>query len=369
MMEKIKNFSKTKLFKIIIVPILLICLWATLTLFYIISFDSSLLILPYNHPNADIKILTFQPLTKGKMIEGVFTATENNLGIIQLRFNYHEQIAYNDEDNLLFRIREVGARGWYYQSIYKSGLVSDVPFLPFGFPQIANSKGKQYEFQLISENGNVENAVSLKNRFPIFISKYKIYKANILANKTAIFYFIENKYERGLENSDILFSSVIYGLPLIFYLLLISPLGKYLVRPGGKLLFIIFKKLDNTTLFGQKLLVITRIKNMMVSYFDLILLVLIFLDIFIMQVLNDMIYIVILILWWWIRKLYKKDENGTFIMGIFFIFLTPFLLAFDLNPAAETSTIWGYVFLLTWFIQIISRTAVYTPGRRVTYRI
>ncbi|MDE2591194.1 MAG: hypothetical protein KGL95_16170, partial [Patescibacteria group bacterium] len=213
MEENIKNFLHSKFFKFVGMPILLFLLWAGLTLQYVVAFDSSLLILPFNHPLSAFKEITFSPLLKGQKITGEFSAESNYLGIIQLRFNYHKRIAYKDEDTLFFRIKEKGASNWYYQGEYRSGLITDVPFLPFGFPIIANSKGKIYDFELISENGNSENAVSLKDRWPILISKYKTIRSTLLHNNR-IFTFVTMKYLRGLENIDIFFSSISYALPM-----------------------------------------------------------------------------------------------------------------------------------------------------------
>lgn len=364
MEKRIKLFLKSKFFKYIGMPVILFLMWAGLTLQYIVEFDSSILILPYNHKISDFEQINFTPLTKGMKITGEFTAQENNLGILQLRFNYHKRIAYNNEDNLLFRLKEKGEQNWYYQSTYKSGLVSDVPFLPFGFPQIANSKGKVYDFELISQNGNTENAVNLKNRFPILITKYKVLRSELMHNKIVLISFIAKKYIRGLENIDIFFSSIAYSLPFFFYLLLLTPLGPRITEPlrvtGIKALYV----LENTCVFGYKIHLVTLVKNTIVSYFDIVLLLFILIDILIMQVQNDMMYIVILLLWLYFTKFQKRNKTRTFVVGMGLLVLAPCLLAVNLYEAGEKSTIWAYMFFVFWFGQVLVKAA--TTERKST---
>lgn len=365
MERKIKKILKSKAFKYVGMPLLLFLLWAGLTLQYIIAFDSSLLILPSNYSASNFTKITFSPLTKGMKIAGEFVAQENNLGILQLRFNYHKRVAYTDEDNLRFRIKEKDSKVWYYQSVFKSGLVSDVPFLPLGFPQIVNSKGKIYDFELQSLNGNNKNAISLKNRFPIFSSKYKVVKSDLFKNKTNLISFIVKKYLRGLENIDIFFSSIVYFLPFFFYTLHLTPLGPHIMKSLKLTGITLLNILENIDFFGYKLRLVTLVKDIFLSYFDIILLFFILVDILIMQVSNDLMYIVILALWMYMNHVQNKDQNRMFIVGMGFLIMAPFLLAVNLYEAGEKSTIWAYMFLVFWFGSVLLNSE---KAKRKRYR-
>jgi len=177
--------------------------------------------------NSDIKNLNYDLFHKAETFKGEFVAQDNNLGIVAVRFETYIRPPYQYEDQLLFKLREKGAKSWYYQNIYRSGLVYDVPFFPFGFPQISNSKGKAYQFEITTLNTNAINKLSISNRKPILQSKYKYIGKELLHNKSEFIRFLIIKFSNAFKTPDVLFSSFIYLLPLLFYLVWISLLEKF----------------------------------------------------------------------------------------------------------------------------------------------
>ena len=119
-------------------------------------------------------------------IQGEFTATNNRLGIVEIKFNvFYETI----HDTLIFRIKEKGDTDWYYQSEHNN-IAQTQGFFPFGFPVISNSKNKTYEFELESVFGNDERALSLSSQSPFFLTKYSFPLNYLKQNKKEIGSFV-----------------------------------------------------------------------------------------------------------------------------------------------------------------------------------
>lgn len=144
------------------------------------SFNPSTIISKHNwHEFAtkrDKKILAQQK------IQGEFTATNNRLGIVEIKFNvYYETIP----DTLIFRIKEKGDTDWFYQSKHNN-IAHTQAFFPFGFPVISDSKNKTYVFELESAFGNDEKFLSLSSQSPFFLTKYSFPLNYLKQNKTEI---------------------------------------------------------------------------------------------------------------------------------------------------------------------------------------
>ncbi len=346
--EKIKNLYQTRFGKYIIFPGVLLILWAFLTLLYIITFDTSFSIWSYNHSNSAFTKLTFNPLYKGSEIEGQFVARDNNLGIVSIRFQTFIRPPYSLEDHYIFRIKEKGSKAWYYQNIYRSGLVYDVPFFPFGFPQIANSKGKIYQFQIISLNGNPVNALEISNRRPILVSKYKYSGHELLQNKKELMSFFITKVYNAMQNPDVWFSSLIYLLPFLFYLFWISIFEKYFkpikIRTTGFL-----ENLGKSPLLYP---VFSIVRKIFILNLDMVIIFIVLIDILIIQLTNDVVYLVIIPLWIITLKRYGKESGFSFLIGILILLLAALFLFLKEEPTAEKATVWAYMFLIAGTVQI-----------------
>lgn len=154
-------------------------------------------------------------LFKGDKLIGEFEATNNNLGIVSVKFNTHNKV---NDDYLQFKIKEVGSSGWYYSNKYKVDQFQNNKYFPFGFPQINNSKGKEYQIEIESLAGVEGNSIKIKDNAS-FLSKYSFPKAYLMENKIKIPVFIFNKIKSFFNNIDdnyYLLLLVVFCIYLIF---------------------------------------------------------------------------------------------------------------------------------------------------------
>lgn len=340
MKEKIKNIFKNQIVKLL----MLLLLWFMLTILYVITFDTSFSIWSYNHKNSNIINLDYNPFYKNKTLKGSFIAQDNNLGIVAIRFETYVRPPFQMEDKYLFKLKQKGEKKWYYVNVYRSGLIYDIPFFPFGFPQIENSKGKTYQFEITSTDTNSVNQLSISRRYPILQSKYKYSGPLLLQNKYELVNFLKIKFSNAFKTPDVIFSSFIYLLPFIFYLSWISFLVK-IVHPVASKINILIEKIENTSI---GLLIKLFFYNL-----DYFLIFIVFIDTLIIRLTNDIAYIVISILWIITLKVYRKNIKESFITALVLISFCPFFLLLGLQPIAEKFSIWAFVFLVSGTIQTV----------------
>ncbi len=208
-------FLKKLLFKALI-PTLLLGFWLFLSFAYNnrISFS----VLEYGDRNAVVLGKTLGKLYKGDIVYGEFKAKENYLGIVFIRFDDFVVPDYRGEDILTFKIKEKGAKTWYYSGNYRSGILKQQLLFPFGFPVIYNSIGKTYIFELKSLYGNTTNGVHLSGNKPIVKTAYQFPKKEIIGSKLRVINFVIKKIISSITDLDFLFTSVVYLTPLILYL-------------------------------------------------------------------------------------------------------------------------------------------------------
>lgn len=337
-MKKSERNNIKNLIRFFIIPLSLLFLWLGLTILYIITFDTSLSVLSYNHEKEHFSNISYDKLLKGDKISGKFTATEDNLGIVSIRFKTFIRPPYKNEDVLVFRIKEVGAKDWYYENNYRNGLIYDIPFFPFGFPKITHSKEKTYYFEIESLKGDTHNAVALSDRGQVLFSKYQIPKSLILQNEKEMSVFAVKKFISALLTTDVRFSSFIYLLPLLFYLLLISPFGK--------------SQKEKVRRFIVKSYVFRFVRDVVSNKLHWIIILVVLIDIFLVQVINDIVYLVILFLWIAIRQVYSLTSKTTFLFTLSFLLIAPVCLFFKDVQTAEKAAAWAYIFLVAAMIQI-----------------
>ncbi len=205
--------------KIIIlsISIILIGLGAACSLFF--NPYSSFSVIVVREDNSNLKFTESHKLFKGNKLTGEFKATDNNLGIIFIKFTKIIKSDYYNEDNLLFRIKEKNSKKWYTENKYKEGIIYNNLLFPFGILPISNSKGKIYDFELISLNGNSKNFVEVDNSGSNFASGYQFSKASISTNKKSLITFIFKKLLSSFTNIDFVLNSLIYFLPAFFYII------------------------------------------------------------------------------------------------------------------------------------------------------
>ncbi len=115
--------------------------------------------------------LSTQPLTHGKVITKTFSASEDNLGIVLVRFNTFERI---NTDQVTFRIKETDSSAWQYQHTVNTNQFQDNTYFTFGFPPIPKSKGKSYTIELTSLHGTPHNAVAISSQTTQFATAYRL---------------------------------------------------------------------------------------------------------------------------------------------------------------------------------------------------
>jgi hypothetical protein len=182
------------------------------------------------NPNAKFSFLSYsdtnlaknlktEPLLKSIKLNGEFKAKENHLGIVLLSLKEPKGVDFENEDTLMFRIKEKGSNVWYQENTYKSGLFYGYPLFPFGFPIIDNSKNKTYIFQLESLYGTKDNAVSVNKDMPVFMSSYKIPFKEVFFSSKNLTQFVIKKIVTSFSNFDFILYSTLYLIPLLYYIL------------------------------------------------------------------------------------------------------------------------------------------------------
>lgn len=315
---------------------------------YSSQYIGSYSVVSINHGKDIFKNLPEGKITKGKKIVGEFKAYENNLGIVSIHFKQQPRIPWKYEDILVFKIKEKGSSEWYYQNEYYSGLTYDIPNLPIGFPVIEYSKGRTYQFELESLRGDERNALTVVDRRNIFSSRYQFDKAVLLNNSGELIKFLNYRVLNVFTTPEILFSSIVYLLPLFLYIAWISGMFTNLSRHLNK-----NKKIKKIIekIYAQQVV--------LSSIFSTILIAVILFDIFKLQVINDFIYIILSVLWIMLLQFFKHSTKTTFVFVIILLLIS--LVSNELNEVASAtkSSIWAFVFLCIFILQSTKESKKY----------
>jgi len=138
-------------------------------------------------------------------IDIVITAPDNNLGIISTSLSYKRTPGKSETGEhqvLTYAIREVGATDWYATSQFKPIEVGDSPQHPFGFPVIADSKGKKYEIMIELTSPRSPEYFEIDMTGGSVRSIYQVNKGEVLKNPVKLFTLIQNRLTNVLENRD-----------------------------------------------------------------------------------------------------------------------------------------------------------------------
>lgn len=130
-------------------------------------------------------------------IQENFIARTDNLGTIAIPFDTNGKSV---DDKIIFRIKEVNSKNWYYQNTYNANQFQTNITFPFGFPIISNSKDKKYSFQIESLTGKNNNAISLSKTNVYFLTKYKFSKAELINNPQILLQFFVLKINSRLDS-------------------------------------------------------------------------------------------------------------------------------------------------------------------------
>lgn len=314
-----RNLYKGKIF-ILFFSVLLIVVGILASIVF--NSYSSFSVLTVRENPSNLKFTHTSKLLKGDKLTGEFVGKENNLGIVYIKFNNYVKPDYLDEDTLIFKIKEKGAKSWYLTNKYKSGILEDNLFFPFGFSQVPESKGRTFVFELQSLKGNNINSVEIDLNGFAFASGYQVPKNQILASKQNLVNFIIKKILYSYENIDFVLYSILYFLPAFFYIFWNTFLNKFIAH---KYL------LATITLF----LVIV----------DLV---------FVKEVYSGIIF-GILGLWAISIFIYKLGEDISLTVSLVLIILSVFLIQMRIHSPflLNKLSVWAYFLLLVGIIEKI----------------
>ena len=158
----------------ILLPILLVAYALWNLYFHLHSTTFGLLTLDVQGEFTNYDSTKFEELHRGDIISGNFHSLYNNLGLVSVRFFNNNR---DSDDTLLFRIKELGHEGWYYEAKYKTDQFQPHELFPFGFPPITDSDNKYYVFEIESLRGATGSGILID----------KITHGNKAATKTAEF--------------------------------------------------------------------------------------------------------------------------------------------------------------------------------------
>lgn len=184
-------------------------------IFYILKSDLTLTMISQATKTA------FTPQAKARLllakdkISAEFTANNDFLGMILVRIHTFNR---RNQDFVTFRLKEKGQRNWYYENTYDALHFYEDKYYPFGFPIIENSNSKIYIVEIESLYGSKEDGIAISSNQPAIIAKYQYPKNKIIESKTNLIGFFLKKVFSVVEVNYLLFVSLIYILPFIYYL-------------------------------------------------------------------------------------------------------------------------------------------------------
>jgi len=197
-----------------------------------------------------------------------FTADEDNLGSVEVRFR-----SYKRQDNyaLLFQLQEVGTTNMIYEHIYYLFPFEQERLFPFGFPVISDSRGKHYEITL-SSIGSKDIPVAVSHAYPSVTAKYYEPWSQLKSHGiSSIRTFVYKKAINTITNWQFILNAILFLCPITFLLymfvfkmevrqsmfiafisnvILFSSLGYMVVISGYLYLYVIVCFLIAKRLFG-----------------------------------------------------------------------------------------------------------------------
>ncbi len=253
-------------------------------------------------------------LLAGDKVFGRFQSKYPNLGIVSVRFSNQNR---DSDDILMFRFKENGASGWYYEAKYKTDQFLPGKLFPFGFPIIRDSVGKSFQFELESLRGATGSGIFLENTRPVFTAASFFDKNEIFKSGSMTIEFFIKKIVNVVGSPENLLGATVYFSPLIFYLL-------YLYLAGTSFQFI--------TLIALSSILAEVFYFQFSGYFPLF----------------SILFLWSLVIY---RHKFESRISASFALG--FLAITPLLLVIGEEGFAEKTAMWVYMFLCITVIQQI----------------
>jgi len=268
-------------------------------------------------------------LRKGDIFRQIFVANHDNLGQIAIRFQTHLRV---NKDELIFRIKEAGSPDWDYQATYKTDQFQPEELFPFGFPQYSNSKGREYVWELESTSGNTVDYVSIGRTRPVSASRYQFNKSQMATDKRILASFLLYKSINILQGPDSLLNLILWGAPLIVYLIaLYTPKNRPGLLRASAIPFII--------LVLDDLFVVTQ---------------------------YDTVTVFLFIFWVTIFLSYQPPRSYIAGLALFNLFLSLILQLLNMSKQSDKPFTWFILFLLIFAINDIYRNSEYFKLRTKT---
>lgn len=312
----------------LIIPGILFIFWLVGSLFLSSKYSFSVLIQGLN--NSAVIQGDYSELHKGEIIRGQFTANNNNMGIISVRFNTFNRI---NDDVVIFRLKEKQSARWFYEHKYKVDQFQPNQLFTFGFPIITDSQGKTHVFEVESTKGENRNAVALSTINPVFVAQYQFPREELIRSPITLITFIINKLISSFSDINFSVVSMLYSLPFVHYIVwLILFRKKHLVNPFLLILYVIG-----------------------LVFF-----------IFFMQEVNRIVVFLLLLMWLMYILLYRLESSVSFFLALVLLGITPIFLAFKFDRIADNLALWVYNFLMIGTLQAIVEFWR-KPKKMVTY--
>lgn len=310
-----KKYVK-RLIKWVGVPSALISTALILTTVFFFNSDINPNVLSANHSNNSIQ-------NKRGVISGKFTAQENFLGIVTIRFNNKE----SPIGNSVFKIKNILDDGWYHEATIAASQYYTVPQYAFGIPVIAKSKNQTYLFEIRHlDNTPDGRSLILSSKYPVLISQYSFPKSIFIENKSLLFEFIYKKISYFMLDEASWKVLLVYSIPLVLYLL-----------------FLIFESKLQTFRF------VIKAREKLTSIFKpylLFLFLYIFIDVFIIRKYSESVITLFIFLWILEVSANRLESRYSFALAFVLFMFCPFLLSVNIDWVAEKSALWAYMFLV-----------------------
>lgn len=334
----------------ICIPVFLLLIWVGFSLFFTSKYSFSVIAAP--HAKGDFTSYKTSELYKGQKLAAHFTALENNLGIVSVRFYNFQRIS---DDSVVFRIKEKNQQKWFYQQTYSVNQFQPDGLFTFGFPIIPNSLGKEYEFEVQSLKGKPEDAIGLSEVYPPFVSQYQFPKESLLADKKLLIQFVWKKLYYSFLDRNFLISSLVFLLPLIFYL--------FWCYFASVVIGVNINQIP--TLQVQSKRIISGAMDIGYLPVHLFLLIL-FLLVLMMDQKNMYVLVLLIALWIWQIKVYRFDSSVSYFLSLSFLVMCPIFILIQEQGMADRSAIWVYLFLVIGTVMAI--TELKKDHKRTDYK-
>jgi hypothetical protein len=179
--------------------------------------DLGFLTVEYPLRGNEIDWVRDEPLVKGGWtVRGQFTARDNHLGMVALRVRTFNRI---NNDLIVFRLRESGQKNWPVFNTYFTDRFIDNWLFPFGFPPIADSINRKYEFEISSVNGVPDNGIGFSFWPPQAVSRYVYTWDRLKTNADELRGFIGKKILNLVDIPSVFFHYLVYLFPAFAYFL------------------------------------------------------------------------------------------------------------------------------------------------------